>query len=189
MNTPAHMIVGMAAFGKPGQRRVTLAAVAGGFVPDLSLFVMVGVWVYLLGIEPRIVFGQLFYSESWQNVFAIDNSFFLWGAVLAAALWRRWAVLAAFASSGLLHLLFDFLLHNGDARQHFWPLSDWVFNSPLSYWDRNYYGNIVGTVELVGALILCLWMLIRFRSWAMRGVVVALGTAELVSSHLWHAMF
>lgn len=189
MNTPAHMIVGMAVFGKPGQKRVTLAAVAGGFVPDLSLFVMVGVSIYLLGIEPAVVFGRLFYSEAWQSVFAIDNSVFLWGAFLALAVWRRWASLTAFAGSGLLHLLFDFLLHNGDARQHFWPVSDWIFNSPLSYWDRNYYGDIVGAVELLGAILLCLWMLFRFRGWFIRGVVVALGAAELVSSHLWHAMF
>lgn len=183
------MILGMAAFGRPGQPRVTLAAVAGGFAPDLSLFVMVGASIYLRGIEPGVVFGQLFYSEAWQRLFAIDNSSILWGVLMAAALWWRRAALTAFAGSALLHLAFDFMLHNGDARQHFWPLSNWVFNSPLSYWDRNYYGNIVGPLELGVALLLCVLMLLRFRTWAMRGLIVALGGAEVLSSHIWHQMF
>jgi len=189
MNTPAHMILGMAAFGKRDRTGVTMAAAAGGFAPDLSLFVMVGVSVYVLGIDPRQVFGQLFYSEEWQRVFAIDNSFFLWGLVLAAGWWWRRAALSAFAASGLLHVVFDFLLHNGDARMHFWPLSTWKFASPVSYWDSRFFGDIVGPLELIGALALCVWMLWRFRGWVLRGLVVVLGAAEVASSHIWHQLF
>lgn len=40
MNTPAHLIIGLAAFGKPGAPRVTAAALAGAMIPDLSLYLL-----------------------------------------------------------------------------------------------------------------------------------------------------
>ncbi|WP_328795072.1 hypothetical protein [Jannaschia marina] len=42
MNTPAHLIIGLAAFGKPGRPRVTAAALCGALLPDLSLYLMAG---------------------------------------------------------------------------------------------------------------------------------------------------
>ena len=76
-------------------------------------------------------FGEYYYSSSWQQVFAVDNSFVLWGLGLGIALWVRRPVWIAFAGAGLLHLVFDFPVHNHDARMHFWPLSDWTFISPI----------------------------------------------------------
>ncbi|QFT93833.1 hypothetical protein FIU86_13360 [Roseovarius sp. THAF9] len=75
MNTPAHVIFAAAAFARPFDRRRTVAAVAGGLAPDLSLYVMVGVSLYLLGLDPGYVFGTLCFSDAWQRVFRIDNSF------------------------------------------------------------------------------------------------------------------
>ena len=31
---------------------------------------------------------------------------------------------------------------------HFWPITDWKFHSPVSYWDTGRGGDIVGLVEL-----------------------------------------
>ena len=122
MNTPAHLIFAAAAFGKPDVRRVTIAALIGGFLPDLSLYLLAGYSMFILDITPQRVFDELYFSDAWQQVFAIDNSFILWGIGLAAALyWRRaWAV--ALCGGALLHLAFDFPLHSEDARMHFWPL-------------------------------------------------------------------
>ena len=47
----------------------------------------------------------------------------------------RSAVLIALFSAALVHLTLDFPLHNDDARAHFWPLTNWKFTSPVSYWD------------------------------------------------------
>ena len=79
MNTPAHLIFGMAAFGRPDATRVTLAALAGAMLPDLSLYVLAGTSIFFLGIDPQIVFDDLYFSDSWQLIFKIDNSFILWG--------------------------------------------------------------------------------------------------------------
>ena len=189
VNTPAHLIFGMAAFGRPGQRKVTAAAVAGAFVPDASLYAMVGVSVFVLGIPADTVFRELYYSDAWQRVFAVDNSFIVWGLLLAIASWRRSPALIAFTGAGLLHLVFDFPLHGHDARMHFWPLSNWVFESPLSYWDNNNHAHIVGPIELGVSMALCGFLLVRFRSWTTRIAVTALVLAELSASGVWRFVF
>lgn len=107
MNTPAHLIFGAAAFGKPGRPDVTAAAVFGALLPDLSLYLMVSWAMFVRGIDARVIFDELYFSEAWQAVFAVDNSMPIWGIALALGLWRRWPVLTAFAGAGLLHLVFD----------------------------------------------------------------------------------
>ncbi len=189
MNTPAHLIFGLAAFGRPGRAKLTTAAFIGALAPDASLYAMAGISLFVLGIPAETVFGKLYYSSAWQQVFAIDNSFILWGALLAVALWQRWSTLFAFAGAGLLHLALDFPLHSHDARMHFWPISNWVFESPLSYWDSRDWAHIVGPVELGASITLCAFLLVRFRSWTMRLATVILGTAELLASGVWRFVF
>lgn len=159
MNTPTHLLIGVAVFGRAHKPALTTAALLGALAPDLSLYLMIFWAVYLQGKPHHEVFDQLYYSDAWQAVFAVDNSFILWGIVLGVAIWRRWPLLLGFAGAAFLHLLCDFPLHGEDARRHFWPLSDWVFHSPVSYWDRRHYGGIVGALELGVALamIVILW--------------------------------
>ncbi len=159
MNTPAHLIFAAAAFGRSGQKAVTTAAILGALAPDLSLYLMTAWSVFVRGIDPEIVFSSHYYSYSWQQVFAVDNSFILWGIGLGIALGAKRPVYVAFFGAGLLHLAFDFPVHNHDARMHFWPLTDWVFISPLSYWDSQFHAGIVGRVELllVFAAVVLLW--------------------------------
>lgn len=126
---------------------------AGGLVPDLPMFAMV-IWSTLVcGLPGDVVFGQLYFSDVWQTVFSIDHGFLVWGSLLAFADWQKLGILRAFAGAGLLHALTDFLTHHDDARRQFWPLSNWVFNSPVSYWDVRHYGAIFALFE-VGVIIL-----------------------------------
>ncbi|NOC81857.1 cobalamin biosynthesis protein CobQ [Ruegeria sp. HKCCD6428] len=147
MNTPAHLLIGAAVFARPPQGPVLWAALLGALLPDLSLYVMAGVSLFVLGIPEQVVFGQLYFSPAWQTVFAIDNSFILWGLAFLLAVWRGWHVLAVGAAAGLLHLATDFLLHAGDGRPQFWPISDWVFQSPVSYWDSDHHALWVAPVS------------------------------------------
>nr|WP_309501417.1 hypothetical protein [uncultured Roseovarius sp.] len=89
MNTPAHLIFAAAAFAKPGAPRRTWAALAGALAPDLSLYVM-SIWaLYVQGLDPGHVFGTLYFSDSWQNVFRVDNSFLVWGGAAGDLLVAR----------------------------------------------------------------------------------------------------
>ena len=100
MNTPAHLIIAASLYAKPDHTRVTIAALLGALVPDLSLYVMAGVALFIMDIPGQVVFGELYFSDTWQMVFAIDNSMLLWGAGFVAALWLRAPIVTAFAGSG-----------------------------------------------------------------------------------------
>ncbi|SLN46813.1 cobalamin biosynthesis protein CobQ [Roseisalinus antarcticus] len=189
MNTPAHLIFGAAAFGRAHQPAVTTAAVAGALLPDLSLYLLTGWALTVSQLSPQVVFGQLYYSDTWQAIFRVDNSAVLWGAGLTLALMTRSRVGVAFAGAGLLHVGCDFLLHHDDARAHFWPLSDWVFESLVSYWDPDHHGELVGTLEIAASLALCVLLWLRFRHPALRGGIALLGLAELAPLVLWAVVF
>ncbi len=178
MNTPAHLLLGTAAFARPGQRRITAAAMIGALLPDLSLYLLVGT-ALAIGTSPAIVFGELYFSPEWQRIFAIDNSTILWGGLLALGLWRERPAITAFAGAGLLHLLCDLPLHHDDGRAHFWPLTDWVYASPISYWDSARHARWVAPVEATLAMAAALIVFRRFGSWGMRAVVIAVAMAEL----------
>lgn len=189
MNTPAHLLVGGALMGRGGDRRLVLAGMAGGLAPDLSLYLLAGVSLFLLDIAPRIVFDELYFSDLWQTIFAIDNSVLLWGAILALALWsgRAWA--QAFAGAGLLHLAMDFPLHHDDGRPHFWPLTRWIFESPYSYWDRAHGALWIGPLETalaLGCAVLIVWR--RPGLW-LTLFTLALAAAQLAIARVWMFVF
>ena len=189
MNTPAHLILGAAAFARAGSSRVTAAALAGGFLPDLSLYLLAGWHLLVLGTPGNVVFGVHYYSDAWQQIFAIDNSFVFWGIGLGAAIALRvpWAI--AFAGAGMLHLVLDFPLHTHDARMHFWPLTDWKFISPVSYWEGARGGDIVGWVEfsiVIGATFALFW---RFRHSLWRWVFVAIAALQVAPFFVWRLVF
>lgn len=189
MNTPAHLIFGAAAFARPEKPNTLTAALAGALAPDLSLYLMVGVSIWILDVPARTVFGDYYYSDAWQSVFAVDNSFILWGVLLAVALWRKWTLVTAFAGAAVLHLCFDFPLHTHDARMHFWPVSDWVFQSPISYWDNRAHAGIVGSMEVTMSVGLAALLATRFQRLWPRLVLGVLAVAEVFSSGIWRFIF
>lgn len=189
MNTPAHLIFGLAAFGNPDRKAVTAAALAGAMIPDMSLYLMAGAHLYVLGTSPNVVFGELYFSDAWQAIFRVDNSILLWGLSLIIAVMARSQIMIALCGAALLHLGLDFLLHHDDGRAHFWPVSNWIFQSPVSYWDSNHYGHIVGPLEAVAALLTCIWLWTKYVGRWMRGLIVALGVMECLPIIVFTIMF
>jgi len=194
MNTPSHMLIGAAVFARPLAPATLIAALAGGLAPDLPMFAMVLWATRVVGVPEHEVFSTLFFSETWQSVFAIDHSFFIWGGLLGLAVWRRQIILRAFAGAGLLHALADFLTHHDDARRQFWPVSDWVFRSPGSYWDARFYGDIFGVFEVALVLTLTALLCARLSRWRERALVLAVAAPMVVpilltgSLHSLHGM-
>lgn len=188
MNTPAHLLVGWAVCARNNPRPVILAALIGALMPDLSLYVMAGVSMYVLSIPPSVVFDELYFSDAWQTVFAVDNSFIVWGALfgLAIVLKRDWAI--AFCGAALLHLAFDFPLHHDDGRAHFWPLTNWIFESPISYWDRRQHAGIVSPLELALA-VGCAFAILGRSVWQNKtppvALLLALEVVAVLPGFLW----
>ncbi len=189
MNTPAHLIFAATAFAKPRQRRTTIASIGGALLPDASLYLMAGVALFVLGLSPDHVFGTLYFSDAWQQVFKIDNSFLVWGAGLALAWGWKSPTGMIFAASGLLHLALDFPLHHDDGRAHFWPLSNWVFESPVSYWDVGHHARIIGPIEMLISLIFSLILLRRFTSIRSRILISMLLALQLAPVFFWAFVF
>ena len=185
MNTPAHILLGAAVFGRNRGLWVMGAAMAGSAAPDLSLYVLAGTSLFLLGLSPETVFGTLYYSDAWQTVFAVDNSFFVWGLLLGIALWRKSSWGIAFCAAALLHIGLDFPLHHNDGRPHFWPLSDWVFQSPISYWDPRQGGLWVGPLSVILSLVAAFLILRQGYGWVIAIATSALFLAELRVVYTW----
>ncbi len=189
MNTPAHLIFGLAAFGKPDRRAIVAAALAGAIIPDLSLYLLVGWELLIAGTAPEVVFGQMYYSESWQSIFRIDNSFVLWGIAFALAFVANSSVAMALCGAALLHLLLDFPLHNDDARAHFWPITNWKFISPVSYWDPKYFGHIVGPVEVALVIASAIYCWRKYSGRYIRLLVLVLTLFEAAPIIMFGIMF
>lgn len=185
MYTPTHLILGVAAFGRVDMPKVTAAALAGALIPDLSLYLLAGTHLLVLGTDPQIVFGEMYYSEAWQSIFRIDNSFVIWGVLLSLGLAMRSAWVIALAGAALLHIGLDFPLHHDDGRAHFWPFSNWVFESPVSYWDPNHYGSILTPIELVVSWGVCIWLWGKFESRAMRALVLLFAVLQTPVAVAW----
>ena len=74
---------------------------------------------------------------------------------------------ANFTSAFLLgwagHILTDFLTHGKDARPVFWPVSEWKFESPVSYRERERHGRTFTIVEHAAVLAVACLLLIEAR--------------------------
>jgi hypothetical protein len=95
------------------------------------------------------------------------------------ALWRRQLILRAFAGAGLLHALADFLTHHDDTRRQLWPVSDWVFRSPVSYWNPQFYGEAFGMFEVALVVGLTSFLCWRLERWRDRALVLAVAAPLL----------
>jgi membrane-bound metal-dependent hydrolase YbcI (DUF457 family) len=176
MNTQTHILMGAALFGRP-LPRLAVAGALGGVVPDLPMYAII-IGLRASGHPLDEIFGRIYWEHWWQVANAIGHSFLLWGvlaAVTAAPALRDTASKAApvFALSGsaIVHSVIDFLCHRDDAHMHFWPLTEWRFRSPVSYWDPQHFGQWFGLFEaMIGiALVVILWR--RYANRLLRGLL------------------
>ena len=177
--TQTHVLLGAGLFARRGTGTVTAAAIAGALLPDADLWLMTIV-EFAAGSSGCEIFHYRYWQAPWTLVQAVGNSAPLYGLVMLTGLAmagfagsdekrpgsaRRIGILAAvFAASALLHVGADFMLHHDDARRHFWPLSDWVFRSPVSYWDPAHHGDIFVLFETVLGVGLAALLWRRFDS-------------------------
>ena len=152
MNTIAHLVIAAAALSRKSDAMRNRAVTMGAVLPDASMFVFFA-WSRWQGWTGTETWDVRYWTEPWQSLGAISNSFALFAALLALALWRKWSFVGVLCAAALLHILCDFALHADDAHRHFWPLSDWRFVSPVSYWDPAHLGWLGAAIETVSLLL------------------------------------
>src|SRR3989344_2208326 len=54
--------------------------------------------------------------------------------------WKKEALYGCFFGWGF-HIFSDYLTHRGDNYLPFYPLSHWMIQGPISYWEPQYYAN------------------------------------------------
>jgi hypothetical protein len=178
LNTPAHVLVGLAVLSESrlsegAGTRANFWILAGALLPDAPMFLFFA-WQWAILGEPQFaIWNEIYFRDSWQVFFDVFNSIPLAVVGLALSLrgsHRGWALLFA---SMLLHLVLDLPLHHDDAHAHFLPFTSWHFESPVSYWDPRHYGWIGAGLELI-AVLACSVKLWRRASLGWRVLLVAL---------------
>lgn len=189
MTTHSHAILNMAFLSKRDKPFLNTYAFIGAVLPDLPIFVFFIVESVIRKTPGHELWGTLYFTESWQNFFDIFNSvpfiLILLGIGYYLLNSERVTVLAW---SLLIHCAFDFLTHHDDGHHHFFPLSDYVFESPVSYWDRNHYAGIVAPIERVVFLIASVYLYGRLKTRLARWGLIAVNVL-FVASYLLFFLF
>ena len=176
MNTPVHLLIGVAACGFPGRKVRNSAALAGALLPDATIIAMVAWQGWIVGRTGEQIFGVDYFTAFWQEIFAVSNSLplFMACAVLGLLARQPWAV--AFGIAAILHVLTDIPLHVGDGHPPFWPFSDWAYVSSFSYWDVRHGARILAPAEFVLCAALAVWLWTKFKGFPAR-TAIGLGVA------------
>ncbi|WP_298856110.1 hypothetical protein [uncultured Ruegeria sp.] len=190
MFTQTHLLVGAAVFARPGNRTVALAGLIGALVPDTDVWAMF-VIERLRGASGCEVFHYRYWEQPWTTLQILLNSIPAYltlitlsvvGLLVPALLPRKVVLLVMiFASSALLHVGADFLLHHEDARSQWMPFTNWIYRSPVSYWDPRHYGQYFLIFEIGLGLALAILIGLRSRSKQVWAAVTFLSLGYLGS--------
>ena len=162
MNTQTHLIVSSALLTRPLRPWDNTAVIAGALGPDLSIYVLF-VWAKLIAhIPERRLWSEVYWQDPWQTLSAISNSVPLYVVIAIVGVSFGVRMIWLYAASSLIHVALDFPFHASDAHRHFWPLSDWRFRSPLSYWESQNYAGTVMLFEIMIALVGIFFLWQRF---------------------------
>ena len=174
MNTPAHVVLNLTVLGREDKAGTIVPVTAGALLPDLPMMVFYAYAKLWQGISEHVIWTEAYHASDWQTVFNLFNSLPLIavGYIAARLYGVKWFALM-FASMAL-HCVSDLLLHHDDAHRHLFPLSEWRFKSPVSYWDPQHFGNIAGAMEAVAVIAGCAYLLKMYTSLQARLLVAAL---------------
>ena len=157
MQSPTHTLLALALLSKKGDKKRNWAVFLGSIIPDAAIYIWAPYQRFVNGESWQKIWRELYFQEPMQNLIAYFNSIPIYGAlavigyVMRAKTWGK--VLLFFALAALTHMATDLPVHNHDAYRHFWPLSDWRFISPFSYYERDHHAGVVSLIEAAIAVI------------------------------------
>ena len=180
MNTPAHIVVNLTILATEEKADTIAPVVAGSLLPDLPMMVFYAYAKILRSIPDQVIWSQTYHAKGWQTFFDLFNSLPIIAIGYITARLTGTKRLTLLFASMALHCLGDLLLHHDDAHRHLFPLSNWRFKSPVSYWDPQYFGNIAGPLEAAAVVAGCLFLMKRYTSVKGRLLVASVAAAYAV---------
>ena len=163
MNTPTHALVALAALSKQGEPKRNWAILIGALIPDLVIFIWAPWQRWAMGRDWSAIWDTHYFEPPMQTAIAGFNSIPIFVTLLLIGCWQRHraagTLLIVFALAALLHIALDAPFHGHDAYRHLWPISEWRFYSPISYWEIDLHARWVSLVEALIVLIsvIVLW--------------------------------
>jgi len=189
--TSTHALLSLAVLSKRGERKRNLSVLFGSLLPDMAIFLWAPYQAIVNGVSGEEMWDKLYFEPPMQNLIAWFNSIPIYGALALigflarSKLWGK--LLLVFALAALIHIAGDMPVHADDAYRHFWPISDWRFYSPLSFWDVDHHAGWVGKIDMAIALVSIAVLWVRHPT---RWVKIALSiTALLYAALLARSIF
>ncbi len=166
MHTPGHAVINLATLGCIVGHEA--AVVLGAVLPDVPIFLLYAI-ERLRGTSESTIWQVCYQQTGWLAVIHGAHSIPL--IILGAAL--SWVLgvpaLAVLFLSMLIHAVSDFPLHALDAHRHFFPFSQYRFQSSFSYWDLRFSARYVAFAEAL--LVLgCSFVVYKHWPWRYRGI-------------------
>ena len=186
MDTATHAIVNLAILGHVSKWKHLWSIFLGGIVSDVPMFLFF-FYHKLVGTPEWQMWRQEYYREGWQMFFDVFNSIPIATALFVVGLWKKWRALQFFALSVILHAALDLPVHVDDGHRHFLPFSTFRFESPVSYWDREFHGHTIGLLGIVVTLFAGIYVFYKVPSRTFR-VVVVLSLITLVLPMLYFTL-
>jgi len=181
MNSPTHSLLALAALSKRGDARRNWAVFIGSLLPDAVIYLWFPYQLWIKGEDGGRIWEVLYFEPPMQNMIALFNSIPIYAVLALLGFWMQiktqakaaGTLLLVFALAALIHMATDLPVHAHDAYRHFWPLSDWRFYSPFSYYESDKHATWVSALETLLALgaIVILW-----RRFPTLWVKIVLGT-------------
>ena len=174
MNTQSHAIINVALLSRKAAPHLHRYALIGAALPDVPMFIFFAVEAFILKHPQRLIWGERYFLPEWQNLFDIFNSIPLFLILLGIGYWRKSNPLIICSLSLLLHAAGDFFLHQDDGHRHFFPLLQYRFHSPISYWDPRHHGGIVSAIEILVTIGASVYLFPRLHSRLMKGALIVI---------------
>ncbi|MCZ6677313.1 MAG: hypothetical protein O7E52_08690 [Candidatus Poribacteria bacterium] len=177
MNIQSHAIINVALLSRKEKPHLHRYALIGALLPDLPMFVFWGIETFVLKHSQGQIWESRYFLPQWQNVFDTFNSVPFILIILGLGYWLKSEAIIVCCLSMLLHAAGDFFLHVDDGHRHFFPVLQFTFQSPISYWDANHYGDIVSVAEILVTIGASVYLFPRLQSRITQGALI---TANLL---------
>jgi len=175
MISTTHTLLALAVFTRKGDKVRNRSVFWGSVIPDAFIYIAWVILTFFMKVPQSTIWNDIYFDEPMQTFASIFNSIPIYIALLGIGYHYRSAVLGKalmfFSLAALSHISLDFPVHNHDAYAHFWPVSDWRFFSPISYYEEHLHGRTVGMIDLAIGIVASLFVWKRFDKIWVRSVL------------------